>query len=400
MHIALWSPAWPLEKFQNGIITYVHWMKRELESLGHRVSVFTGELDPSSANEPGVHPVRRTHWNRAVSRFARRWRSQAPDVFAYSALIAAEIRRVHRRDPIDVVEMEESFGWFADVGRLTSLPLVVKLHGPAFLSLVEDELDTPFAREKIDREGRALKLATWIASPCASTLAQTIERYRLTPQDSRHIVLPLTMDADTPVWDLDTCDRNTILFVGRFDLRKGADVVLKAFLSMLTRRRNLQLIFAGPDRGLTLPDGQRVQFAAYRDALFPAELRGRVDFLGPRGNREVAGLRTRAMATLVASRWENPGYTLLEAMFQVCPVVSTDAGGCRETVIDGVTARLARSEDSDDFAAQLEAVLDDPSGAQAMGRAARLQIMESYSAAAVAAATVEMYQNVIASHAR
>ena len=30
MHIAMWSPAWPLEKYQNGIVTYVHWMKREL----------------------------------------------------------------------------------------------------------------------------------------------------------------------------------------------------------------------------------------------------------------------------------------------------------------------------------------------------------------------------------
>jgi glycosyltransferase involved in cell wall biosynthesis len=398
MHIALWSPAWPLEKFQNGIVTFVHWMKREFESQGQRVSVFTGELDPSSAPEPRVYHVRRTRWSRAVRRISRGARSNEPDVFEFAAAIAAEMRRVHRRDPIDIVEMEESFGWFADVGRLTSLPLVVKLHGPAFLSLVEDELHTAFAREKIDREGRALHLATAIASPSASTLAQTIERYGLTPRERRLIVNPLTMDGDTPVWDPQKCERNTILFVGRFDLRKGADIVLKAFLSMLQLRRNLKLIFVGPDRGLSLPDGNRIHFAAYCNALFPNEFRDRVEFRGPMGNREIAKLRAQAMVTVVASRWENAGYTLLEAMFQGCPIVSTDAGGCPESVIDGVTGRLAKSEDPRDFAVQLCAMLDDPLGAQVMGQAARRKVMEQHTAAAVAAASIEMYQSVISSH--
>jgi glycosyltransferase involved in cell wall biosynthesis len=397
MHIALWSPAWPLEKFQNGIVTYVHWMKRGLESQGHRVSVFTAELCPSE-NEHGVYYVGRGRWDLIVRRLLRRPVTFERDVFEFSAVIAANILEVHRRDPIDIIEMEESFGWFADVGRLTSLPVLVKLHGPAFLSMVEDEINTLFGRQKVEREGQALGLAKAIVSPCAVTLAQTIERFRLTPKESLHIVNPLTMDSDTPLWSLDTCDRNTLLFVGRFDLRKGADVALKSFLSVLKHHPSLKLTFVGPDLGIPAPDGNRLQFESYCDSIFPSGLRDRVDFRGPMSNHEIANLRANSIITIVASRWENPGYTLLEAMFQGCPLVSTDAGGCPESVTNGVTGRLAISENPDSFAAQLRAMLEDPAGAEVMGHAARRHVIDKHSSTKVAVATLEMYRRVIRMH--
>jgi glycosyltransferase involved in cell wall biosynthesis len=368
-------------------------MRRELESQGHRVSVFTAGVP--STDEPQVHYVRLGLWDLAARRLSRLWRSTEHEVFDYSAVIAAAIMRIHRRDRIDVIEMEESFGWFADVGRRTSLPVLVKLHGPAFLSMIAAELETSFGRERIDREGRALHRATAIVSPTKLILKQTLERYQLTPQEQKHIVNPMTMDSDAPIWRLSACDRNTILFVGRFDLRKGADVMLKAFLLVLKSRPDMKLIFVGPDSGLPAADGMRIQFAAYRDSLFPTELRSRVDFRGRMANHEIANLRARAMMTVIPSRWENQGYTLLEAMLQGCPVVSTDAGGCPESVIDGVTGRLAKSEDPQDFAVQICAMLDDPLAAEAMGLAARRHVMEHHSATRVAASTLEMYQRLI-----
>jgi glycosyltransferase involved in cell wall biosynthesis len=402
MHIAFWSPAWPLAKFQNGVITYVHWMKQGLERQGHRVSVFTKHLDDST-NESNVHLVRegpRRLRDRILSRLLGPLSPAPNEVFRFSAAIAAEISRVHRQDPIDIIDMEESFGWFADFARRTALPLVVRLHGPGFLAMTGDELDTAFGREKIEREGQALRLASAIAAPSQVTLTQTIQRYGLTPKEAWHIVNPLDMDGNTPQWSLERCGRDTILFVGRFDLIKGADVLLKAFLTLLQERPKLTLIFVGPDSGLIGPDQKRTHFEEYCASLFPAPLRGRVDYRGPVGNRQVADLRVQAMVTVVASRWESQGYTLLEAMLQGCPVVSTDAGGCAESVIDGVTGRLARSEDVEDYADQLRLVLNDPQGAAAMGAAARRHVSDEHSAAKVAAKSVELYQRVIAARAR
>jgi glycosyltransferase involved in cell wall biosynthesis len=394
MHIAFWSPAWPLAKYQNGIITYVHWMKHELERKGHRVSVFTNTVDPS-CGEPGIHEVRRGVLSRMVRRLKGPGSSPGQDVFDYSSVIAAAIHRVHRRDPIDVIELEESFGWFSEVARRTKIPLLVKLHGPAFLSLVEDELHTPLSVEKIAREGHALKLAGFVASPSLSTLQQTAARYGLSPRVQAHVVNPLLMDADTPLWSLEACDKDTILFVGRFDLRKGADVTLKAFRTALDASPNLKLIFVGPDAGIPDTDGTVVQFEAYRNALFGDAFRDRVEYRGRMPNREIARLRARAMLTVIASRWENQSYALLEAMFQGCPVVSTDSGGCPESVVHEVSGRLARSGDPDSFAREFLAMIGDPAKAASLGRNAREYVLREHSPAQVADASIRLYERLI-----
>ena len=399
MHIAMWSPAWPLEQYQNGIVTYVHWMKRELERRGHRVSVFTDVRYAGATNDSDVYYVRPRLRERLARRIADLKRPREYGMFEYSAVISAAISSVHRQTPIDIIEMEESFGWFADVGGRTSIPVLVKLHGPAFLSMVEEELDQPLIRERIEREGAALRRASAIVSPSQLTLAQTIDRYQLVPRIHGHVVNPVTMNNAAPIWHLDGCDRNTILFVGRFDLRKGADIALKAFALLLKDRQNLKLIFVGPDEGLPAEGGGRMQFAAYREMLFSPEDGARVDYRGRMPNQEIAKLRTQAMLTVVASRWENQGYALLEAMLQGCPVVSTDAGGCPESISHGVTGLLARSEDPGDFAMQIRAMLDAPARAESMGQAARQHVIEHHSAAAVADLALDTYQRVVSSGA-
>src|SRR5580658_10567201 len=98
MHIAYWSPAWPLEKFQNGVVSYVHWMKKELEGRGHAVSVFTGHLHPETS-EPNVKIARRSIWDRARNRVPGLWRSPEVRVFDFAHAISSAVLRVHRRNP-------------------------------------------------------------------------------------------------------------------------------------------------------------------------------------------------------------------------------------------------------------------------------------------------------------
>jgi glycosyltransferase involved in cell wall biosynthesis len=395
LHIALWSPAWPLAQYQNGIITYVHWMRPALEALGHRVSIFTGEVG-AGVTDREVHLARYRLWKPIARLLTPKKPSRGEGVFEFSQLIASELLRVHRQNPIDVVEMEESFGWNADVAQRTGIPVVVRLHGPSFLTFVEDELTTDFAQRRIEREGEALRQAQMIVSPSRKALMQTVERYQLSTQEMHHIVNPLTMDEDTPLWRLGDCDRESILFVGRFDLLKGADVVLQAFRAALRQRPQLRLMFVGPDHGLSIATGKVVRFEQYREEHFPPELRDRVQYLGSMANRDITQLRTRCMVTVVSSRFEIAGYTLLEAMFQGCPVVCTDAGGCPEIVAHEVTGRLARSGNPESFAAEIFAIINDPAGAERLGQAARRYVLERHAPSAVATASVQLYRRRLA----
>jgi glycosyltransferase involved in cell wall biosynthesis len=398
MHIAMWSPGWPLEKHHNGIVTFVDAMKKELDALGHRVSVFVPPGD-GSLPPPSIHLVVRAPWARLARRAFPRGFPIERDLQSFGVLLAEAVLDVHRNDPIDVIEIEESFGWAQDVARITKIPTLVKLHGPAFLSMLDEALGTAQGRASVAREGRALSYASAIAAPSSLTLQQTIDRYDLSPAIREHVVNPVSVSAGLPVWASGSCDPDTILFVGRFDRRKGADLVLSAFKSLLVERPTLKLVFVGPDAGLTQPGGESIHFEAYRDSVFPPELRSRIDFRGRMPNHEIAALRPRAAVTVIASRWENQGYTVLEAMLQGCPVVCSDAGGCPESVIHGQTGLLARSEDAPDFASKIGAMLDDPAAAAAMGAAARRHVLEHHAAERVAKQSLALYERMIA-HAR
>jgi glycosyltransferase involved in cell wall biosynthesis len=387
MHIALYSPGWPVDDYHNGVVTYVRHMREGLVALGHKVSIVSPVIGPSN-RDSDVYCVEAqpfTKWRYKVLR-----KLGLADSFDFSLPIAETFRRVHEKSPIDLIEMEESFGHCLGVQSL-GIPLVVKLHGPAFLSLVEEELDGPFAKAKIELEGRALAAARFITSPSQGTLDDTVARFSLDAKTAhaRNPLDPATM----PVWDIDKSVPYSALFVGRFDKRKGADTVLQAFRIVLQEMHEATLTFVGPDRGITQPDGSLIHFEDYVNILFTPAQRKHIRYVGTLAPEAIEQLRLEARVTVVASRWESAGYTATEAMAQGCPVAAIDCGGVREVVICDETGLI--SVNAETLAADIMELMYSPEKAARLGKQARQFVFDTHAPSVAVPLAARFYEEVI-----
>ncbi len=363
--------------------------------MGHRVSVFATELAETN-KESGVWKVKPTPFHRIRSFAGAACGRYDYAVLNWGESIAATICRVHLDDPFDIFEMEESFGWCGAVMKRVPVPLVVKLHGPAFLTQTAAERNTALGRAKVIREGEALRHASAILAPSSAALAPTLDKYKLTPRLSRVIPNPIVLDQRTPLWDLRNCDTKTILFVGRFDELKGGDTMLVIFKRILATIRDAKLVFVGPDRGIALHQGANVFFNTFRDSLFTKAEAASVSYLGYLPPNDILALRTRALVSVVPSRWETQPYTALEAMLQGCPVVAFATGGINEAIEHESTGLLARADDVDDLYRQVMRLLRDPALGKTLGARAREFVMHRHSASIAAKATIEAYRQTIA----
>lgn len=389
LHVALYAPAWPVEAYQNGIITYVRTLRDQLVGLGHRVSIVTSTMAPGF-QEAGVWPPAGPGWRDRVAGVPLLRRLVPEETYRHAARIARAFAELHHRDPVDVIEMEETFGWFAAVQGAVPVPVVTKLHGPGFLTVVGEDAATEATRRRCAAEGDALRAARFILSPARHTLASTVAHYALAPPLAQVIRNPSPVPASRR-WDLAQAERGHVLFVGRFDEIKGADIAVQAFARLAAERPGLRLRLIGPDRGV-IEGGRRLMAATYVAERVPASVRDRIDLLGAVTPDVVVQERLRSHVTLVSSRVDNQPNTLLEAMGLGCPVVGSPAAGVRELIQDGKTALQCETFDPGDLAAALARLLDDAGLCEQLGAQARRYVGTEHDPRALAEQTVTAYR--------
>ena len=84
-------------------------------------------------------------------------------------------------------------------------------------------------RRREQLEGRGIQNAHFVTACCSVTLNAVKNHYGLTLAKSRVIPNPINAASEREIWRIDTCDTDSLLFVGRFDKVKGGDLVLRSF---------------------------------------------------------------------------------------------------------------------------------------------------------------------------
>jgi glycosyltransferase involved in cell wall biosynthesis len=301
------------------------------------------------------------------------------------------------QERVDLIEVEESFGLPDCVVRHASVPVVARLHGPWFLNGAANgyKPNEEFVA-RVRAEGEAIVNARYVSSPSHFVLRAVEERYQVSfPLGA---VIPNSVEpvAESSVWNPVTADPDHVLFVGRFDRHKGADICIRAFAKVLEKRPSARLTVVGPDRGIIDDETGHVRHAEQwlRDEIRPSQLRSRISLPGQLSHAEIADLRRDAAATIVASRFETFSTVLIEAMAQGCPLVAARTGGIPEIIEHGQNGLLFAAEDVDDLAAKIVCLLDNRSLAATLGRNGIRDSLVRYNPLTVARQSLEFYEEV------
>lgn len=400
--IAFYSPGWPPGDFPNGIVTYVANLRAPLAEVGFASRILAASVGPSSADSEVVdaRTLRRLRPLPIKALDAALYRL-APERTAALRMgheLTAAFAWLRRTFPFDLIEMEESFGVAEGVRRRLEVPVVVRLHGPWFLNgTAVGALEDGTFERRVAGEGLAIARAVAVTAPSHDVLEQVRRRYRLSLPEAEVIPYPGPVVPADQRWDVAVCERDAILFVGRFDRHKGGDLAIDAFRELAREFPALGLWFVGPDRGFVDDGGRWFDLPAYlEDHLADGGVRGRVRVLGPQSHQAISRLRRRAFLTIVPSRYDNFPMTVLEALAFGSPLVVSAAGGIPEMVRDGETGLWFRAGDFRDLAAKVRQLLVEPSLAPALAARARADFEARFSPAAVARRTADHYQKVLA----
>ncbi len=125
-------------------------------------------------------------------------------------------------------------------------------------------------------------------------------------------------------------NENYILFVGRLDRHKGADLLLRFFLDWQKKLSpDIKLIFVGRD---CLWKEYGKTFIEFWQDKIPEELKNRVQFTGQIEHNRVKEYMAHAGLCVFPSRWEVFGIVCLEAMSYGVPVVVSENTGLAEVL--------------------------------------------------------------------
>ena len=166
--------------------------------------------------------------------------------------------------------------------------------------------------------------------------------------------------------DVGHAGERLFVFAGRLERLKGLDLALRALADVANggRHPEARLVVIGDDGGLA---GERERLQGVAAEL---GLAGRVEFLGPVPQRELATYYAAADACLLSSYTESFGLAALEAQACGTPVVTSRAAGIASVIEDGRTGFLVEGQD---YATAMRRLLDDPGLVERMGdEAARL----------------------------
>lgn len=355
LRICLVSQGWP-PATEAGIARWTEAVATGLAARGHAVHVITAAAEEESVRFSGgiwIHALRPEAAGAAGPMLAH---DLPPNIAAWNRRVWREVQAV-KSFGLDLVSFPiwdlEALACLDD----PDIALVMSLHTTYALArphkhewLARPLYDHFMVQRMINAERRALRSVPTLLANSKAILTDIEATYGITLSPERTELAPHgTADLLAATGPAPRREAFRVLFVGRFETRKGFDLALTAAATMLGALPAAEFHFAGGE----LDEAAHAVLA--ETATTALEHHPRVRFLGllPRDDLEQA--YREADVVLVPSRYESFGLVAIEAMAAGRPVVALAAGGLAEVITDGVDGRFV--PDTSDAATEIAALL-------------------------------------------
>lgn len=180
-------------------------------------------------------------------------------------------------------------------------------------------------------------------------------------------------------------DATLLLTVGRMCEQKGYQYLVEAVPYLLKDYPSLYFLWVGEGEMMGYIRGRVQSLCIEKHVLF----------LGRRS--DVGEIMAGADLFVLPSCFEGLPLVVLEAMSAGLPIVGTQVCGTAEAIVDGVTGRLVKSEDSPALVAGIKEALDNPQSARRWAKEAHKRVQKYFTARHMAAQTAAIYNELLAS---
>lgn len=242
--------------------------------------------------------------------------------------------------------------------------------------------------DRVSRAARAMATGSDLVVGVGPSSTDALLRGGLDPARARTVhnaVAPIpTRDRDDVRREFDALDADLIVTVGRYVPEKNQALLLDAVARLRADHPRLRLLIVG-------------------HGVLEQDLRAHVAALGLEQVATITGERSDAVDITAAadvfalsSDSEGLPLVLLEAMALGTPVVSTDAGGVRDAIVDGVTGLLVPVGDVSRLAEGVHHLLTDRELAARLSNEARSTLAETSSTTTMTDQYLELYLEAVA----
>jgi glycosyltransferase involved in cell wall biosynthesis len=383
--------------FTGGISSVIGFLLRVLRESG-RMHAEVFSLASSSRDAASVRLLSPSSWRRGVRSEWIEWEGGRARHFG-AFLAELEFQRYRPRraltrllDGFDLVQVVAGTPSWALVTRQVARPVILQV-----ATLAADERRAHLARERgpsawwraaMSRvtsrtDFKALRFVDTVFVENISMLEAL--RARMPP--SRVVFAPPGVDTDLFRPDPGPQNGGPILCVGRLsDPRKNVRLLFQAY-------HHLRQIHEGPPPlVLAGHDGPSADDWSVAESL---GIRGQIEFREGLSQDELAGLYRTASVFVSSSDEEGLGLAIVEAMASGLPVVSTDSGGPRTSVVHGETGFLVRRSDARELAVRIDQVLSNPELRRRLATRGRERAVSRFSYAAAAEPFLARYDALL-----